>query len=126
MAKPSTWVGSIVIDCDDFPRMMEFWKEALHYVAKYPPGKGWVILKDPDGKGPNVSINLSSEGPLREYRLHLDLYSNQPKKEVQRLLRLGAKLKRRPRKGEDFTTLADPDGNLFDVVNAEGLKFGER
>ena len=50
----------IVIDCDDFPRMMAFWKEALHYVPKYSPDGGWVILKDPEGRGPNLSLNLPS------------------------------------------------------------------
>jgi len=57
-------IGSIVIDCDDFPRMMALWKEALHYVPKYSPDGGWIILKDPEGRGPNLSLNLSSEGHL--------------------------------------------------------------
>jgi hypothetical protein len=120
------WVGSIVINCDDFTRMMAFWREALHYVPKYPPEKGWVILRDPSGKGPNISLDLSSEGHLEEYRLHLDLYSSDADAEVERLIGLGANLKHAPRKGEDFTTLADPDGNLFDVIDAKGYKFGER
>ena len=45
---------------------------------------------------------------------------------MERLLSLGATLKRSPVKGEDFTTLADPDGNLFDVVNKKGWRFGQR
>ena len=53
-------IGSIVIDCDDFPRMMALWKEALHYVPKYSPDGGWVILKDLEGRGPNLSLNLPS------------------------------------------------------------------
>jgi hypothetical protein len=97
--------------------MMAFWQEALHYVPAHPPDHGWVILKDPKGLGPNVSINLSSEGPLDQYRLHLDLYTPDQKGEVERLLRLGATLNRSPEKGEDFVVLADPDGNLFCVVD---------
>ena len=46
------------------PRMMALWKEALHYVPKYSPDGGWIILKDPEGRGPNLSLNLSSEGHL--------------------------------------------------------------
>jgi catechol 2,3-dioxygenase-like lactoylglutathione lyase family enzyme len=109
-------IGSIVIDCDDFPRMLAFWQEALHYVPKYPPDEGWVILKDPQGRGPNLSLNLSAEGHLNQYRLHLDLYAEDQKAEVQRLLRLGATLHRSTQPGEDFVVLADPDGNLFCVV----------
>jgi Glyoxalase-like domain len=125
-AGPGIWVGSIVIDCDDFQKMMTFWQEALHYVPKYPPDGGWVILKDPRGVGPNISLNLTSEGHLDQYRLHLDLYSTDAKKEVERLIKLGATLKRAPAAKEDFTTLADPDGNLFDVISAKELRFGER
>jgi hypothetical protein len=44
-------VGSIVIRCYEFYRMMEFWQNALHYVPKYPPSNGWVILTDPNGRG---------------------------------------------------------------------------
>lgn len=110
-------IGSIVIDCDDFDQMMNFWQEALHYVPKYPPKNGWVILKDPDGRGPNISINRSSEGHLEQYRLHLDLYTDDQGGEVKRLIRLGATLRRPAQEGEDFVELADPDGNPFCVVD---------
>src|SRR5438445_11222884 len=79
--------------------MMAFWKEALHYVPKYSPDGGWVILKDPEGRGPNLSLNLSSEGHLDQYRLHLDLYAEEQKAEVKRLLRLGATLHRSAQPG---------------------------
>ena len=126
MEKSKSWVGSIVINCDDFPKMLTFWQGALHYVPKRPAKGGWVILKDPGGKGPNISLDLTSEGPLDDYRLHLDLYSNDPEREVKRLVRLGATVKQPREKGKDYATLADPDGNLFDVVWAKGLEFGER
>ena len=121
-----TWIGSIVIDCSDFPRMMAFWRETLHYVPREPPEKDSVVLKDPDGHGPNLSLNLTSEGPLEPYRLHLDLYSSDPEREVERVLRLGATLKRPAMEGSDFVTLADPDGNVFDVVDKKGWWFGRR
>ncbi len=109
-------IGSIVIDCDDFHRMLAFWQEALHYVPSRPPEGGWVILRDPQGRGPNLSLNLTSEGHLEPYRLHLDLYAEDREGEVRRLLRLGATLHKSPDPGEDFVVLADPDGNLFCVV----------
>lgn len=124
--KSRLWVGSVVIDCDDFQAMMAFWKEALHYVPKYPPEEGWVILTDPEKRGPNISLNLSSEGHLKDYRLHLDLYATDPEREVERLLHIGAKLVRPAQEGKDFITLADPDDNLFDVIDKKGLPYGER
>ncbi len=126
MEKSKIWIGSIVVDCDDFARMMAFWQEALHYVPREPAEEDSVVLKDPEGHGPNLSLNLTSEGPLAEYRLHLDLYAADREKEVERLLRLGATLKRPAEKGKDFVTLADPDGNLFDVINKKGWHFGQR
>ena len=106
--------------------MMAFWQEVLHYVPREPAEENSVVLKDPEGQGPNLSLTLTSEGPPNDYRLHLDLYTADPEKEVERLLRLGATLKRPPETGEDFVTLADPDGNLFDVINKKGWHFGQR
>jgi hypothetical protein len=97
--------------------MIKFWIGALHYVPRDPPRPDGVILKDPEGKGPNLNLSLSSEGPLEEYRTHLDLYATDPLWEVDRLLKLGATMKLPARKGHDFVTLADPDGNLFDVID---------
>ncbi len=119
MAAGGVRIGSIVIDCDNFDRMMAFWQEALHYVPKYPPESGWVILTDPGGRGPNLSLNQTSEGHLEQYRLHLDLYTDDQEGEVKRLTGLGASLHRSPDPGEDFVVLADPDGNPFCVVNTK-------
>lgn len=112
-------IGSIVIDVDDFDRMMAFWQAALRYVAKYPvnPEDPFVILKDPAGTGPNVSIDPM---PPERGRLHLDLYADDQEGEVERLLRLGATRYRPREQGEDFVVLADPEGNLFCVVDTKG------
>jgi hypothetical protein len=126
MSDNRIWVGSIVVDCDDLPRMMAFWQEALHYIPREPPDAHGVILKDPLGRGPNLTFHRTSEGPLDDYRLHLDLYSFDPEGEIERLLRLGATLKRRAQPGDDFVTLADPDGNLFDVIDKRGWSHGRR
>ncbi len=112
-----TRIGSIVFDVTDFDRMLAFWSEALHYVPRNPPTTDWVVLIDPTGKGPNVSLNLTREGPPKEYRLHLDLYSSDPLRELDRLRKLGATLVQPAEKGKDYVTLADPDGNLFDLVD---------
>ncbi|MCI4352552.1 MAG: VOC family protein [Thermoplasmata archaeon] len=116
-ARSKIWIGSIVVNCTDLPRMIEFWGEALHYVPREPPQPDGVMLRDPIGRGPNLNLSLTSEGPLVEYRLHLDLYASDPGAEVERLLRLGATLERAAEPGHDFVTLADPDGNLFDVID---------
>lgn len=110
-------IGSVVIDCNDFPTMARFWQEALRYVPREKPEGGWVVLCDPNGPNVNVSLNRVAEPRTGKNRLHLDLYAENQAAEVERLLDLGAT--RHPRivePDEDFVVLADPEGNLFCVV----------
>jgi len=106
--------------------MIAFWQATLHYVPREPAEADGVVLKDPAGRGPNLTLHRTPEGPLADYRLHLDLYSSDPEHEVERLLGLGATLVRPAEEGHDFVTLADPDGNLFDIVDKKGWSFGQR
>ena len=69
-------IGSIVIRCFEFDKMLAFWKEALHYVHTEPVEGGWVILRDPEGSGPNVSLDQTSiRRSGKRSRLHFDLYT---------------------------------------------------
>lgn len=122
MPQHTVRIGSIVIDCDDFGRMMEFWSKALGYAPREPPNPAedpFVILRDAEGKRPNVSIDKMK--PERG-RLHLDLYTEDQAGEVDRLLRLGATQYRSREPGEDFVVLEDPEGNLFCVVDTKGYE----
>lgn len=112
-------IGSIVIRCYEFDKMLAFWKEALHYVHREPVEGGWVILHDPDGSGPNVSLDRISERRSgRRSRLHLDLYTTDQQGEVERLVEIGAtRYPWRYKPDDDFAVLEDPDGNLFCVVD---------
>jgi len=111
-------IGSIVIRCFEFDKMLAFWKEALHYVHTQPVEGGWVILRDPEGSGPNVSLDQTSiRHSGKRSRLHFDLYTTDQKGEVERLVQIGATpYPWRYRPGDDFAVLEDPDGNLFCVV----------
>jgi catechol 2,3-dioxygenase-like lactoylglutathione lyase family enzyme len=113
-------VGSIVIRCRRFDEMLAFWQAALGYVPQAPPEDGWVILTDPTGKGPNISLDRCEHPPpLGETsRVHIDFYTDDGKGEVERLLDLGAtRYERETRPDDDFVVLVDPDGNRFCVVD---------
>jgi catechol 2,3-dioxygenase-like lactoylglutathione lyase family enzyme len=113
-------IGSIVIDCSEFDKMLAFWQEALHYVPREPAKDGWVVLRDPEGRSPNISLNQVPTKRSGKNRLHLDLYTNNREDEVKRLLRIGAT--RHPQMyapEDDFIVLEDPDGNLFCVVQKD-------
>jgi catechol 2,3-dioxygenase-like lactoylglutathione lyase family enzyme len=115
-------IGSIVIRCYEFDRMLTFWQHALHYVPREPAKNGWVVLRDPEGFGPNVSLDQAPEKRSgKRSWLHLDLYTNNGEGEVKRLLELGATpYPWRYRPHDDFVVLEDPDGNLFCVVQVPG------
>lgn len=111
-------IGSIVIRCYEFDKMLAFWREALHYVPREPAKDGWVVLCHPNGRGPNVSLDrVPQRRSGKKNKLHLDLYTSDQKAEVKRLIKLGAKRfpwKYRP--DDDFIKLEDPDANHFCVV----------
>ncbi len=106
--------------------MIEFWTAALGYEARDPPSDDWVVLTDPHGKGPNVSLQKVPDRPGPDYRFHFDLYASEPEAEVERLMLLGATMREPAQSGRDFVTLADPDGNPFDVIDTKGFRFGQR
>ena len=111
-------IGSIVIRSYEFDKMRAFWKEALHYVHREPVEGGWVILRDPEGNGPNVSLDQISEKRFgKRSGFHFDLYTTDQEGEVERLVKIGAtRYPWRYKPDDDFVVLEDPDGNLFCVV----------
>ena len=106
----------MVIDCNDLPRMSGFWQAALGYEPREEPEEDWVVLRDPSGAGVNVSIAVVPEPRVGKNRLHLDLYTDDASGEIERLQGLGAVVTRKQGPDEDFTVLADPEGNLFCVI----------
>ena len=115
-------MGSILVRCVRFDELVAFWQAALGYVPRDPPEDGWVVLADPTGAGPNISLDRVEQErlpPLGELsRVHLDLYTSDQQGEVERLLALGATpFPREYGPDDDFVVLVDPDGNRFCVVS---------
>ena len=102
--------------------MFEFWQAALRYEVQHTdPNGGFVILRDPAKRGPNISLD---QMPVRRSGkrgwLHLDLYTVNQAEEVERLVGLGARrYPWRYNPGADYVVLEDPDGNLFCVVKVD-------
>lgn len=111
-------VGSIVIRVDDLVRQTAFWTAALDYVAREEDSDDFVLLYPRSGVGPNVSLDLHRSEVTLPPRIHLDLYADDQRREVERLLALGATevhWEKRP-PDADYVILADPEGNRFCVV----------
>ena len=110
-------IGSIVIHCYEFDKMIEFWRKALNYCLREPKTDDWAVLTDPVKTSPNLSFQKRNKRRDRRNWIHIDLYTNDQKNEVERLISLGAKKYNWRYEGdEDYIVLEDPDGNLFCVV----------
>ena len=120
------WIGSLVIDRKSWEQMIEFWKGALGYEFYYPPSEDWALLYDRQGNGPNISFQNDPTSPTGTYRYHFDLHPSDPENGMQRLLMPGVEMKQPAHEGSDYVTLADPDGNPFDVIETPGFGFGPR
>jgi catechol 2,3-dioxygenase-like lactoylglutathione lyase family enzyme len=106
-------LGAIVLNVSDLGRASRFWADALGYA---PRAGNPAALSPTAGEGPLLWLD-------EDDRTHLDLWAadaEEQQAEVERLVSLGA---RRvddwvyPQEA-DFVVLADPDGNLFCVIDA--------
>ena len=108
-------IGSVVWGVVDVARAVAFWSEALDYKLKYPASDGWAILIPKEGNGIQLSLNRISSP--RAKRHHIDLFTDDQAREVERLLALGATRKEWIYPPDaDYVVLQDPDGNPFCVV----------
>lgn len=109
-------IGTMVMNVKDARRASEFWSRALGYAyrrGEYRENET-PILDPADRAGPGLALDESDQ-------THLDLYTDsaaEQRAEIERLISLGAT---RPDwtypDGADFVVLADPEGNVFCVVN---------
>lgn len=108
-------IGAIVWGVKDIDRAVAFWSAALDYELKYPASDDWAMLAPRTGEGLQLSISkVTSEKAKRH---HMDLFADDQKAEVERLLALGATRKEWNYEPDaDYVVLNDPDGNPFCVV----------
>jgi catechol 2,3-dioxygenase-like lactoylglutathione lyase family enzyme len=113
-------VGAVVLNVLDMERAVGFWTAALGYVRRDVDwDAAFLVLADPAGSGPSVSLQLTDSPPVGAGRIHLDLYTAEQDRHVERLVALGA-----TRADDwdyppdpDFIVLRDPDGNEFCVID---------
>ncbi|WP_369213120.1 VOC family protein [Streptomyces flavofungini] len=125
-------LGFPVIGVTDLPRAVAFWTQALDLVVTEEWASGsWRTLDHADGSGRALAL-MRSDSPAEERpRLHLDLFTDtaeEQRAEVGRLTGLGARSVEWDLypPDPDFVVLADPDGNLFCVVDLSSAPSGSR
>ena len=115
---PSFSLGQVVIDCADAERLATFWSQLLELPLAEGANQFWAMIPAPQDKSLPALTFLAVESPTPgKNRWHLDLFSPDPEATIERALSLGA-----TRRGDFneyetvWTTLADPDGNVFDIA----------
>ena len=117
MSTATLSLGQIVIDSGDAAGLAGFWSRLLDrplvdgvnpFFAVVPPA--------PDGSVPALMFLAVPEPRSGKNRLHLDLVSPDQPAAVERAVSLGAtRLGDFEEYGTRWTTLADPEGNVFDI-----------
>lgn len=108
-------IGAIVWGVKNIERAVAFWSSALDYQLKYPPSEDWAILIPKSGKGTQLSLNLITSDKAKRH--HIDLFTDNQKEEVERLIALGATRAVWDYPSDaDYVVLDDPEGNPFCVV----------
>ena len=109
-------LGTIVLNVKDARRVSRFWSQALGYPYRdggYSQDTAPVLLPQ---SAAAVAVALEEDD-----RTHLDLHTDsalEQQVEVERLISLGAtRIDWAYPDGARFVVLADPDGDLFCVVN---------
>lgn len=113
-------LATVVVNVRDMQRGVRFWEAVLGYQRREPTwDPEFMMLVDPDGKGCPVSLQLTDSHPKEPVRVHLDLYTAEQDRHVERLVALGAtRVEDWPYPDDcDFIVLRDPDGNEFCVID---------
>jgi catechol 2,3-dioxygenase-like lactoylglutathione lyase family enzyme len=115
--------GLVALGVTDVRRAQEFWCAALGYQVREDGFGGWSkVLVPPDGKGASIALQTSRTPPQDHPRLHFDLHvadAAELHAEAARLVSLGASRVDWDSYPDDpdFIVLADPEGNLFCIVD---------
>ena len=122
-------LGFPVIGVTDLDRAATFWAAALDLrVGEEWSSTTWRTMATPSGERA-LGLMLSASAPEARPRLHLDLLVDttaEQEREVDRLVGIGASV---PEWDDypaapDFVVLADPDGNVFCVVDLSRAPSG--
>ena len=120
-----------MIDCQHPARLARFWAAALddHAVAPYDDEElarlraigvadvedDPTVLVEPVGDGPRWWFQRVPEQRTVKNRVHVDLVADDPRREIDRLVSLGARVAP-TQLNESLVVMHDPEGNEFCVL----------
>ena len=119
----SSFVLNVTFDCEDPHALAAFWAGVTGYTVDE-QRDGFVRLTSPDRRGVRHLLFFAVPEPrTSKNRMHVDLATKDPAREIPRLLALGARLADetdaagapswRGERGIRWVVLQDPEGNEF-------------
>ena len=109
-------LGMVTINSTDAEPLARWWAEQTKAEITQTNG-GWFVVLEGGGLPVMLAFQKVDDQSVAKNSIHLDLSAPDLDAEVERLLTAGATLvERRGEKTFRWVTLADPQGNEFDVA----------
>ena len=114
----SSNVFAVSFDARDAQAVASFWAAALGRTVAEGAGRDHAAINaDPAVPGSRISFHQVPESKTVKNRMHLDLITTDFDAEIERLTGLGATKLNEIKGDRHWATLADPEGNEFDVID---------
>jgi predicted enzyme related to lactoylglutathione lyase len=111
----STTLFGLAFDVADAADLAAFWASTTGGTVLGGATRDHAFVSG--GDFPRLAFHRVPEGKTAKNRLHLDLVASDYEAELDRLVRLGAtKIGEQAPGAARWTTMADPEGNEFDVI----------
>jgi hypothetical protein len=108
---------ALTFDCADARTLADFWSDVLGMAVDPDASESFASIGQTTGAHPSWFFVQVPEGKKAKNRFHVDLSSRDWAADVERVLALGAtRLDDHVEQGLTWVTLADPEGNEFDIV----------
>ncbi len=115
---PAPRLIAATIDCNDLQTMTRFWAELLGVASQIHEPFGF--LAHPEDRRVTVWLQRVPEPRTGKNRVHLDLVAQDLQATLARIEELGGSIgEERGWEGFLWRTCADPEGNVFDVMQAQ-------
>lgn len=114
----SVTLVAVTYDCANAAGLAGFWSSVLQRPVDDGASEQFASLATPDGQGgPTWMFIQVPEGKQVKNRVHVDLGAADLAAETERVVKLGAtRIADHEEGGTRWTTLADPEGNEFDIA----------
>jgi predicted enzyme related to lactoylglutathione lyase len=108
----------VVFDCTDAAALAGFWAQVLRTTVDAEANEFFATVNK-EADGPALMFIQVPEERAGKNRLHIDFATTGWAEEVDRIVGLGAKrVGEFDEYGAHWVTLADPEGNVFDLAEA--------